>query len=379
MSGHRPQPRHTIIATVLLPFVIIAFLAACGSPHTTGDISAAIADGVIIGGERAVRSLELELEEVRRHDFVRNVNIRVSAGFAVTHDVRSPEPPDGWFTTAVDGPLGTRVQAGELLGQQFFYFTEAMEIALYRLDFQIEQFEAGFERERTYRTQAIRDTRAALAAGSGEAEVIRLRLRRQELQLERFLYNAGQTRRNFAQQREEMASYSENLYAPHDGVLTAIIRDRGVFTIADEDSLVFTVHISPEIIRYGTIHTIVNDYFTFEAAVISDALATQVRSPMMDHILRPADPDAFADMLQELGLSPFDLLGMNMAVEVSEILIPDALVLPARALRREDRDEYVLIYSEGRLLKRYVTRGFQHGGYVQILMGLEEGQVVALP
>jgi len=116
----------------------------------------------------------------------------------------------------------------------------------------------------------------------------------------------------------------------------------------------------------------------FEAAVVSPHI-TGVRSGILSHVMRPADPDAFEEMLREFSLSPFDLLDMSFVVEIRETLVCNALILPARAIRQEDRAYYVLIYSEGRLMKRYITRGFQFQGYAEILMGVEEGQMVVLP
>ena len=377
-----------------LAIVFILALSACGLGPSADDIEAAIREGVIASfdedGNTITSDSGFSYVTVHRGTMERNVNLQVNAMFA---DVRRLyfDVGGGLFMGPLIEYAGTRVQEGDALARQEFpyYLHEPVEIARTRLEFQIEQFEARVENERRDRAREINIARAELNAADGEERAImRLRIRRLELLQERLQHESERIRQEYHERLEDMYLQGEHIYAPFDGVITMITGTRVesivdtntvFFLLADEDSLVFVVETTTEVLRHGNVLTVSSDYFEFDAKVVTDALASGHRSDTMFFAMLPADPEAMARAMDEQGLTPFDLTSMMFTATVSEVLVHDALLLPVRAVRQEDRAEYVIIYNEGRFMKRYVSRGLLALPYVQILMGVEEGQRVVLP
>jgi len=259
MSDHSRMGKAIVSAIrLVIPVFFIVFIAACSAAYGVGDLSAAIADGVIIppGVGRETGSLNFNLTKVYRGSIRRDTDLTVSADFMITQELTFRQS-GGLYSGALAGPVGTRVQAGDILGEQSFETTQPVEIARYRLELQIEQFEAQHLSERTNRMQEMQETRAALAlAGVNDGAILRLQIARQELQLERFLHESEQTRRNYHKQLEDISLSSERIYAPFDGVLTAvradatdtIVADGTVFfVLANERYMEFRVNASADV------------------------------------------------------------------------------------------------------------------------------------
>jgi len=370
-------------------FIASLGISSCGVTQTASDLSTTVAEGILAPTEfvSATQDLQIELAEVRRGNMERNLELRVSLNFAVTRTLAF-ERYGGEYYAFHAGHVGARVQAGDILAQQSFEMTEAMEIAYYRLVFDIEQFESRYANGHRDYMQAIREARTALNnADSTQREAARLQLRRLELQLAQFEHDSEQTRQNYQQRLEYINRLTEQIYAPFDGILTfirsttpgsTVPHDTVFFTVADEDSFIFHSDSFVDILRFGDTVTIRGEYLSFEAIVVTDPLVAEERRTMRFSLL-PTDSYAFREMLTSQGLSPFDLVDMGFVIEVNEILVHNTLIIPADAIRQEYLSEYVLIYNEGRVMKRYISRGFQFQSYVQVLMGVEEGQLVVIP
>ena len=379
----------SIAALASLAVIAIIVLSACDADRSGADLSAVIAEGILVPPdfEAAAGSfLEPQLVTVTRGDFTRSVNTPVTVEFAMSHNL-SFEHSGGWYRGPMVG-YRAMVEAGDVLAAKYFYISELMVVERYRLILEIEQFEAGYTAQRTERLQTIRETRTAMNAAAGnEREALRLQLRRLEVQLEQFTANAQETRQNYQEQLEDMYRYTERIYAPFDGIIvwSMLIRDITqvtagvpVLAIAEADTLVFHVTSMADIIRHGNILTIRAEDISFDAVVVADTLVGG-RTQFIRFTLQPLDIEALFTTLENLGLTLLDLSDMEPVVEINEVLIHNALKLPADAIRQEDLVEYVLIYNEGRIMKRFVSTGFALHNYVQVLMGVEEGQMVVMP
>ena len=375
-------PRNPYKFAIVLLIIGVLALSSCGLGHSSGDISAAINEGIITPpkgtGNVAALNERFSMVTVRRGSLERSVRLGVTANFANTRPL-SFEVEGGVYMDSLIENVGTRVLKGDVLAVQEFpeSFHEPLEIARTRMKFQIEQFEERFINE--YNDRARELTRA-------RANFNRLQIRRLELTQERFLYESERTRLEFQRQLDDMYLPGEHIYAPFDGLITFVstIRPEFVnpnivlFVIADEDSLVFTAQTSAENLRHGNVVTIRGEHLEFDAKVVSDSLAAPGRrSDEMDFTLLPLDPEALAKAMADFAFH--ELAAMNLYTVIEEVVVHDALLLPVRAIRQEDRANYVVIYNDGQLLKRYVARGLQVSPYVQILMGVEEGQRVVLP
>jgi len=377
----------------LFSLILLFLISACGTVSQTGDVSAAVSAGIIASpdGDIVLRDDEFVLYEVYKGNLERNMDLYVSANFTVMHRL-SFEAGGGAYSGSFVDSVGTRVYAGEILAEQIFpdYMHEPLEISRYRVAFEIEQFETRFANEHRDRNRELSEARVAFAqADANERGNLRLQVRRLEVLLDRFLVESENTRQSYQQQLDNIYLPGQRIYAPYDGVVTFIttIREESIvdagtlfFIVAKEDSVVFTAEAPVDVLRHGNVLNIVNDELTFEVAVVSDphAAATS-HSHTMSFTLLPTNQDALIADMEAAGISWHEITNMSFSAEVDEIMVYDTIVLPVRALRQESGSEYVLIYDEGQLQKRYVVRGLLALPYVQILTGLEEGQKVVMP
>ena len=371
-----------VLALILLAVLLFS---ACGAEAARADIFDAIGQGILVppGENHGEETTQFILVPVIRGDMVREVDLQVAPHFAVTRSL-SFERYGGVYMGSLVSGVGARVEAGDVLAVQEFTPTEPQEINLHQINFQLEQFEARFNRERTARNQELRDARA----NAGPQGVERLIVNRLQLQFDRFIQSGEETRANYNRRIYDLGLHDDEIIAPFGGIIThisdfnhghTVTHDNFFFVLADESSFEFVIQALPEVVRLGNILTIQGYDFEFDAVVTSDALAIVDTPQLLRFSLQPTDPAAFYEMLADMGMSPFDLIGTLLRTEISETLIHNTLLLPTTAIRQEDRAEYVIIYDNGSLRKRYISRGLEFRSYVQILMGVEEGQMVVMP
>ena len=92
--------------------------------------------------------------------------------------------------------------------------------------------------------------------------------------------------------------------------------------------------------------------------------------------LLPLDTETF--MYQLDGMDFTERLGLNLTASTDFVLSRGDVLLPAAAVQPEDVRDFVFVYNEGMLGKRYVQTGARHGGMVQIIAGIEPGEMVVI-
>ena len=378
-------------------FILLLFFTACVNGYRHGTIEVAVAEGTIAQpGGGVVAAHSFETVPVRRDNIQRIVDLSVTGGFIIQQPL-SFVTSGGEFTNIIDSPVGTRVSEGDILATQFFSerLSEAYEIERRRLEFEISLFETRIRGERTWHQENIATARYELEHAEEQyQEAARLRLDRLQLHFNRFNNNTIAQRENFNERMERLSPITNNLYAPFDGILisvtnipdgSSISAGQVFFTIACESSFEFRVNSLPEVLCFGNIFTMRWDcptyeyYMSFDAIVVSDALLIHDGSTIRQYSVQPLDHEYFNNKLLSFDMTAFDLLGPTLRLEVREVMIANTLILPIRAIRPEAGAEYVIIYDNGRLLKRYITSGFRFFAYAQILMGVEYGQEVVMP
>ena len=379
-------------------FLLLLLFTACANGYRHGTIEAAVSEGTIAqpGLGSNATAVSFDTVPVRRENIERDMELPVAGGFIIQQHL-SFTSSGGEFTNIIQSPVGTRVSEGDILATQFFSerLSEAYEIERRRLEFEISLFETRIRNERRMRQDNIAAARYEFENAAPEyQEAARLRLNRLQLQFTRFNNSANEQRENFDERMERLSPITNYLYAPFDGILisvtnapqgSSVTAGHVLFTIAYEPSFEFRVNSLPGVVRFGNIFTITwthpdgYEYISFCAIVVSDALLAPVGGNIRQYSLQPLDHESFNEKLLEFNMTAFDLLGPELRLEIRESLIYDALILPARAIRPEAGAEYVVIYDDGRLLKRYVTTGFRFAAYAQVIMGVEYGQGVVMP
>jgi hypothetical protein len=153
-----------------------------------------------------------------------------------------------------------------------------------------------------------------------------------------------------------------------------------VLTIYDDSKLQFIGQGAIDLIRHGDIiiGEISVDELVFEMKVVSDPIVTDTRESAYSFILQPTDREAFWQMIYGLEM---DFQTLAQRVVIGHILAYEArnvVVIPRHAIHPEDGREWVHLYEDGQLKKRYIVTGLTHEGRTQVISGLDPGQMVVL-
>jgi hypothetical protein len=167
------------------------------------------------------------------------------------------------------------------------------------------------------------------------------------------------------------------LRSPIDGTITQTLtfregdtssRDIRVVTVADETRSIFSVtgwetrYLVP-----GDIHTVTVNQEPFDAIVID---------PVEFGITRFEDNQAF---LTVYGGDVYTFAGRVFA---SLILVleeaPDVISVPLAAINNVDGREFVYVLEDGLRVVRDITTGMEGNAGVEVVTGLQEGEVVVI-
>jgi hypothetical protein len=373
-------------------------MKAAGVPVIPGSeivntVEEAIDSGIIVPiADRGARQIEWE--------YIREGNLEQHFIFPVTtffpeRRILTFERHSGVFS-GVYASIGDRVTSGVLLAEQLFA-QEALEIERDRIQLQYEQFNNRFAQEYQWRTRELEETQFALDSHENESnELLLLKLAQQELHFEQFIFENNNRRQYFRRQlsRIDEDLKGEQIFAPFDGVIiyTSEIEAgetielfrgtaRPIAEIINDDIVHFTVSAPPTVIRFGDIFTLsdTDDNLFFDVKVISDPLASGTVADNMVFRLAAVCEITFKETLAEAGLTNLDLRDISFRLSASIPLAMDAVLVNHNAIHPEDTRNFVFVYEDGNLLKRYVTLGIRFGSDVQILFGPEPGQKVMLP
>jgi len=84
-------------------------------------------------------------------------------------------------------------------------------------------------------------------------------------------------------------------------------------------------------------------------------------------------------LLEQKDISSILRSGMSATIEVIAEEKKDVLVLPVNAVIDNGKEKYVLSKEEGKIVKKIVETGISNGKNVEIISGLNEGDIVLVP
>ena len=402
---------------LILGFILALALSGCTGLIQEADTPLYVlaAEGELMVVDPAdLQPAEFELATVGVRDMIQTREIPVTITFPNSYHLHFEAEGHGghidritwYYGRFISGEVrdGHWVDEGEFIAELTYVIPESLEINRDAILMERQEFEADFTLERNRRQVDIEIKRLELEfAPESDWELMALRLREEELAYQRFLRDSTQRREDFANRldRLEEPIRGERLYAPISGVLswlnpafnntvTDLFRGRivptygmgrRVATVVDLNTIVFTASALPYVMRFGEIMTVRpfqgDMYFTMQ--VVSDPLTRPLtRDRFFDFRLAPLCMDEFFDILRQYDVSTLDLSGIHLRAQPVLPWVLDAVVVHNRAITAEGPRNYVLLYEDGAISKRYVLIGVTLDGYVQILAGLEPGQQVVV-
>lgn len=118
-----------------------------------------------------------------------------------------------------------------------------------------------------------------------------------------------------------------------------------------------------------------------EAQVLADAYPDEPFSARVTTVVGAVDPIRGTIEVRLLATTPPPWLvpDMTVSVEIESARHPDALTVPREAVRRTGEGPWVFVHREGRAERRELRLGLVGQETIEVLGGLEVGEVVLLP
>jgi len=314
----------------------------------------------------------------------------------------------GIFTLNVEN--GQLVRADDVLAHLSME-NEIMEVDRVEAEWRLNRFNRSVANDQRWLDLENARNDLAIANDSNWRQQA-LRVAQLELRYERFRFDTENTRQDLQQALDDIDKIlaGEYLRAPFDGMVLSVTRTPNnttmegrprILTLVDENEFLFVINVDEHqfrtaaaaharLIGYGDVLTVRSlalveggerPLLEFEARVVSDPWGAGQRD-RLTYWLVPADREALIEKLYEIDpYAPmFALSALNFSSRLHVTLVDNGVLLPIAAVYPEDRRNFVYVYEDGRLSKRYVSTGIRFGGYVHIVSGLEPGvQVVVLP
>lgn len=128
-----------------------------------------------------------------------------------------------------------------------------------------------------------------------------------------------------------------------------------------------------DILRFGDTISFTENFSetNFEARIVSDPLSTAHRANSRIFLADFTDDDLSDDFFNTLH-------GGSIFASPLEVNLHAEVVIPTEAINHENERQYVYLYEDGMLKKRYIQIGFFYGDRAQVIEGLEPGQIVAV-
>ena len=368
-------------AGVLALACAAALLCGCGSsevsrgPGMYADVSAASS------GSR------MQLVEVKQGTISRNIS---GEGIVLYPDEEpiSFAPYAGKVLSAIYVKNGDEVQPGDLIAEFEAVYSEAdLEAMRSNLEIARKQFSIQRNTLAGLVSEAERNLSAAKAAeeeGTGSAnDVRRAQLRLESARIDLNSLDASKDR-TIQPIEDAITAFEENIA---DTKLVAdragIIRDvayLGAGTLVTPDMVLCKIY-SPDVFWLGTsVDTMGSMRYNQEVTI------TVTKETKEYHGRIVSSPNVLGGVNGRVTILPEDIPAEKAAtftdrmkritVLSTRFSLENVMILPVSAVGNEEGSRFVYLYEDGVMKKRYVTVGMQDTSNIQILDGLELGQMV---
>ena len=282
------------------------------------------------------------------------------------------------------------VEKGDVLAIGTFD-TREVEAEIEILHLAIDREEQAFVRDQEQHEDILWEMRVTRdrMTDAFEWETQNYRIQRQELLYANFI---RQQEHKLEQYREDLAKLyelveGEKILAPFDGIIiigrefesgTVVRNYESIVGIIAPERFQFVVTGNIDFVRYGDRFpaTMTNPNFEFEVQVVSDPITMGTREDVYTFVLQPVDGEAFWDRIRSLDIEYSALRNLRINGHPIRHEIHNVLTIPRAALRDHDDEFYVLLYEDGEVKMRFVDAGLRDDTNVQIMSGLQEGQLV---
>lgn len=215
-----------------------------------------------------------------------------------------------------------------------------------------------------------------------DERLLQLQVRRAQDDYRFYEYDA---RRRIEKCRTELAELEEKyagekIVAPFDGVVTNVsvympgkLIEPGewMMVIYDEKDIEIKFTGDKGVFRYNMdVNVVVPRVGEFPARIVSDPSAVDNMDGQLSYRVGLLDmPEDYMDIRSKI---------VSISIDAKAYELENALLIPAKAVRNEDSKKYVLILENNVVKKRYVQVGLFTTDLIQILTGVEPGDLVIL-
>ncbi len=369
-----------MIAVLLAVLCFLTLLAGCASGDTRGP-------GMYADVSASSSGSRMQLVEATIGSLSRNIS---GEGVVLYPDEEQITfaPFAGKTLVEVYVKNGDSVQPGDLLAEFEAVYSEAdLESLRSNLEITKKQFEIqrnSLSNLVSDAEQNLANAKKAKASGMGSAnDVRRAQLRLESAQID--LDGLDATEANAIKPIEEAIADFEadiantKLIAERAGIIDDVAY-YSAGTLVTPDMVLCTIY-SPDVFWLGTSSDTVNTMRYNQPVTI-----TVTKESKEYHGRIVASPNILGGVSGRVTILPEDIESDRAATFTDRmkritVLAPrfsldNVLIVPISAVGNEEGSRFVYIYEDGVVGKRYVTVGMQDASNIQILDGLEPGQIV---
>lgn len=370
------------IAAALLLMSLLLPLTSCFSESAGGN-----AEALLRKPSQTSSGFKGELVEVKYGTISRVVSGGASIVFPKTRRITCSF--SNARLIALHFNRGDRVKEGDLLAEFVIEYNESDLIAL-RSEFEIaekqyESMKSSYESGVSASEDRLASLREQYAKDSSES--LRFEVAKAEIQLKKakssydfFIYEQQRYLKTLRKSIDDFEKTigDNKIYAPFDGVI-ANAEYLPLGTIIAPGTEICTIY-SDDVMWISTTSDITNGMRYNCEAVIK---VTPSDKTYGGRIISAPDiygmPTGSVIVIPDvpIDIDPNDRV-RRLSVSAKRYELENVLVLPSSAVEFEDKKRYVYVYEDGIMKKRYVSTGLASIDFIQIIDGLEAGQMVVI-
>ncbi len=356
------------LCRLLLPLLCLALLCSC-TGTTVGEAPELLEP----------KGVSMDTVQVEK-GAICNIDTYEGLVLPLVHELSFAE---GGTVTDVAVCAGSHVKQGDLLARlDVSYVEKQLQSQKDYLSY-LEKTEAITERELEIKIslaeQEKSDLRSAGAAASAiQSKDVEIRSLQNTLQETKSLYALDHEALLITVETMEQQVADSYLYAPCDGtVVTCNAKDGGyalenmsvIWLAEDSEMLISTDYISTAVLTAAD-----RIYATVGGQQVEIAHQNMDRAEYLSKSSSGSKVSSSFTITDAKGSTVEN--GMSAVVFVISDTVEDALIVPTAAVRNDGNTYYVYAIVDGMQVRRNIRRGICNDALVQILEGVEEGDVV---
>jgi len=333
---------------------------------------------IIDAAQLTPQQINYRTTAVERGCFVKQTNASASEYYPLTYNIRFDQGNAKFIEYTVK--RGDVVKAGDVLAR---FTITGSDVEFTRMELNLQRTEEDTEKGILERQQAIRKKRAEISAEKDpyQKEMLELALRKLEIELERFEYRQQYSieQQRKAYEKEKTRRETNVLISPVDGIVTELNYKKVDDAVSTSETLV--VISSEEILLLRAKNDSGGLRYNMPVKVLIGNNKNQVTLTGRIVAADDAIPEEERTGYAFIELDPYDKENQKIRspkIVAESIRLDDVLMIQRTAMTLEAGKYFVTKLTDGMVQKRYIEAAINNTQSVWVLSGVEEGETLIL-